>query len=124
MRLSIPLIVVFATLLTNCASIVKGTDQLVSIDSNVRDAEIVVNGAVVGKTPFNGKISRSSDTIVTLRKDGYTAKSVTLNTEVEPVFWGNIIFGGVLGSTTDLSSGAMYKYSPSNINVDLYKVGN
>lgn len=109
--------------LSGCATIFKGTSQVVSINSNVKGAEVIVDGKSVGQTPFNGPIKRGSDTTVTLTKEGYEPKSVVLNTEFENVFWGNILIGGTIGSSTDFGTGAMYKYSPANINVDLVKSG-
>lgn len=108
-----------AAVTSSCATIVGGTSQTVSIDANVKGAEVVVNGAMVGQTPFAGTIKRGKSTSVTIKKAGYRPKTIILNTEVEPIFWGNIIVGGVLGSTTDLSTEAMYKYTPASINVDL-----
>jgi hypothetical protein len=104
-----------------CASIVEGTSQNVSIISNVRGAHVIVNGVNVGTTPYSGPIKRGKSTTVTLQKDGYETKTITLNTEIEPIFFGNIIFGGVLGSTTDLATGAMYKYAPATLQIDLDK---
>ena len=110
-----------ALLSTHCATIVSGKSQVVTIDSNVKGAEVVVNGSTLGKTPYNGPIPRANPTTLTLKKDGYASKTVTLNTEVEPMFWGNIIFGGVFGSTTDNATGAMYKYAPSTVSIDSEK---
>jgi PEGA domain len=112
-------IAALAVLGTGCATIVSGKTQTVTIDSNVKDAEIVVEGTVLGTTPYNGPIKRGKDTTILLRKAGYEKKTFTLNTEVEPVFWGNIICGGFFGSTTDYATGSMYKYAPATINVDL-----
>ncbi len=105
-----------------CASIVGGTSQTVSINSNVKGANVIVNGANIGTTPYNGPLKRGKSTTVTLQKDGYETKTITLNTEIESIFWGNIIIGGVLGSTTDLATGAMYKYAPATLQIDLDKV--
>lgn len=110
-----------AALVTGCASIVKGTTQTVSINSNVSGAEVIVNGERVGVTPYTGPIKRKSGTTVTVQKPGYQTKTVTLTTEIESVFWGNIIIGGVLGSTTDLATGAMYYYAPATLEIDLNK---
>jgi hypothetical protein len=56
---------------------------------------------------------------VTVRKDGFKERTVQLATEVEGSFWGNIIIGGLPGSSTDYGTGAMYKYAPNVIQVDL-----
>ena len=109
-------------LLASCATIVGGTSQNVSINSNVKGAEITVNGLTVGNTPYTGPIKRGNSTIVTLRKNGYETKTITLSTEIESIFWGNIIIGGVLGSTTDLATGGMYRYAPATLQIDLEKV--
>lgn len=113
----------FALALGGCATILKGKSQLVTISSNVQGATIEVNGREVGKTPFTGEIERGSDTVITVRAANWQPKTVALDTEVEPIFFGNVIIGGVLGSTTDYSTGSMYKYSPTNINVDLERAG-
>jgi len=106
---------------SGCSTIVNGKKQVVSINSNVTDADITVNGLPVGKTPYTGPIERSNKTILNVSKEGYISKTITLDTKFEPIFWGNIIIGGVLGSTTDASTGAMYKYAPSALQVDLEK---
>jgi hypothetical protein len=102
-----------------CASIVNGTTQVVTIDSNVRGAEVAVDGQFVGRTPYTGPIKRGSSTVVRVSTQGYQAKMITLNTEVEPIFWGNIILGGFFGSTTDAGTGAMYKYAPATYELAL-----
>ena len=106
---------------TGCASILKGTSQIVTIDSNVKGAEILANGVMVGKTPYNGPLRRGSAMTLLVKKDGYDSRQFMLNTAIEPVFWGNIICGGFFGSTTDLASQAMYEYAPATIVVDLEK---
>lgn len=106
-----------------CSTIIKGQSQSVSIDSNVQGADVTVEGNLVGTTPYTGPISRGSSTTVKVSKNGYRSKTVTLSTEIEPIFFGNIIFGGFLGSSTDAGSGAMYKYSPATIQVDLVPEG-
>jgi len=116
---AILLVLMSVSLVCGCSTIVKGKYQTVSINSNVKGAEIVVNGAVIGTTPFNGPLERDSAMSVTVRKEGYQPKTVVLDTSIEPMFWGNIIIGGFFGSTTDASTGDMYKYSPSTIEIDL-----
>lgn len=115
------LVLLLSLVVSSCSSIVNGTSQTVSINSNVKGADVIVNGKTIGQTPYNGPIKRAKTTTVTLTKSGYDTKTITLSTEVETVFWGNIIIGGVLGSTTDLASGAMYKYAPATLNIDLEK---
>jgi len=106
---------------SGCSTIVNGKVQTVAINSNVSGAKVTVNGVQVGETPFTGSLVRSNKTVVTVSKDGYESKTVTLDTAIEPIFWGNIIIGGVIGSTTDAATGSMYKYAPGTLEVDLEK---
>jgi hypothetical protein len=114
---SLPLLALSLT--GGCASIVNGTSQVVTIDSNVRGAEVTVDGMFVGRTPYTGPIKRGSTTSVRVSTQGYQAKTITLSTEIEPIFWGNIILGGFFGSTTDAGTGAMYKYAPATYELAL-----
>jgi hypothetical protein len=56
---------------------------------------------------------------ITLSKDGYDAKSVALSRTVSGWYFGNIIFGGVIGLIVDATNGAMYNRSPAGIDVTL-----
>ena len=121
MKLLAPLLAVLVLAVAGCSTIINGKNQIVSINSNVRDANITVNGLALGKTPFTGEMIRGDKTIVTVSKEGYISKTVTLNTEFEPIFWGNIIVGGFFGSTTDAVTGSMYKFSPNTLQIVLEK---
>ncbi len=106
-----------------CSSVVNGTKQFVSIDSNVKGASVEVDGIPVGQTPFKGKINRGSGTTLTISKDGYRSKTIVLSEEVAPAFWANglFVYGFAFSSTTDYATGAMYKYSPASYEVELEK---
>ncbi|BDX21629.1 hypothetical protein TUM22923_09500 [Polynucleobacter sp. TUM22923] len=115
------LFTVLALVTTGCSTIINGKTEQVSINSNIIDANIAVNGLNIGKTPYTGPVVRGDATTVTVSKDGFIPKTVTLGTTFEPIFWGNIISGGFFGSTTDAATGSMYKYSPNSIQIDLVK---
>jgi len=46
-----------------------------------------------------------------------------LDTRMNGWFWGNIVIGGLFGSSTDGVSGAVYAYSPSQYLVTLEQTG-
>jgi hypothetical protein len=118
--LLIPLFLVIA----GCSTIINGPTQTVSVNSNVQGADVSIDGIVVGKTPYTGLVKKpngSGGSVVTVSKPGYDPKSVTLDAGIEGAFWGNIIVGGGIGSTTDYASHSMYKYANGTINVDLVK---
>lgn len=100
----------------------KGTEQTVTINSNVDGAEIYLEGIMIGKTPFVGSIKKNKDAL-RIEKEGYKTYTVSLSKSLEPIFWGNIITGGTLGSITDFATGAAYSYSPSSYQVEMFKEG-
>jgi len=105
-----------------CATITKGTKQLVTINCNVDGASVLLDGVKVGETPFAGEIKKNKKMLM-IKKEGYKTYSAALSTNLEGMFWGNIIIGGTLGSITDFASGAAYAYSPASYQVELIAEG-
>jgi hypothetical protein len=62
--------------------------------------------------------SNNALTIV-VSSDGYRQVATTLSSSVQPIFFGNIICGGFIGSTTDLATGALYQYNPNSFYANL-----
>lgn len=106
----------------SCATISKGTKQLITVNSNVVDADVYIDGIKVGVTPFTGEIKKAGK-LLELRKSGYKTYQLALTTNLEGMFWGNIITGGTLGSLTDFASGAAWAYSPASFQVEMLKEG-
>ncbi|MGH1365665.1 MAG: PEGA domain-containing protein [Calditrichia bacterium] len=105
-----------------CASIVKGNMQLITINSNVDGAEVLLDGVSVGQTPFTGEVSKKGKVLL-VKKEGYKDYNIALSKNLEPWFWGNIITGGTFGSITDFASGAAWAYGPSSYQVELIENG-
>ena len=116
------IIVSLILILAGCATIAKGTSQLVTINCNIDNALIYLDGKKIGETPFSGKMKKNGK-MLTIRKDGYKEHQIALTKHLEGIFWGNIITGGTVGSITDFATGAAYTYSPSSFQVDLIKMG-
>lgn len=112
-----------------CASIVGGgATQQVNIASNPEGAAIW-QGRLKGKevvdlvdtglrTPTNITIPRKNVVLI-LKKDGYQDTNVVLKQTINGWFFGNIIIGGLLGSSIDISTGASMRFDPDNIFVEL-----
>ncbi len=101
-----------------CATLTKGKRQTIAVTSNVEGAEVLVDGVRVGMTPFTGLAPRGKEVLM-VQKAGYQTANVVLSKSIEPMFWGNILIGGTLGSLTDYSTGAMYEYKPATYQVEL-----
>jgi hypothetical protein len=109
-------VVACAILLAGCASIISGTSQAVTIDSNVAGATVAIEGNVVGQTPFSGKIPRKRESVALVSKPGYAAQPVVLSTSFNPVAILSIFWDY---STTDCLTGACWEYAPNTYYVNL-----
>lgn len=108
---------------TGCATLVNGSRQTVGINSSPTGATVKVNGGVVGKTPWTGKIARDSKTQVSIEKPGYDGQVLVMEGETSGWVFGNIFTCGLFGTTTDCVSGGAYQYSPGSYHVALDKTG-
>ncbi|SEG71449.1 hypothetical protein [Halopseudomonas aestusnigri] len=128
----------FATLsaslmLTGCASILSDSQYPVSIQSTPSGADFKVsrqNGSVIhqGTTPAtvtlpsgDGYFS-SAEYNVEFSKEGYQNQRMHMQGELDGWYWGNILFGGLIGLLfVDPATGAMYKL-PETTNANLVQV--
>ena len=105
------LVMVMALTASACATIVDGTSQLVTFNSEPNRAKIFINGMSVGVTPLTIQVKRAKNTMIAVKKDGYEPQQMPLQTKTNTWFWGNILF--LYGSTTDYVSDAMIEYAPN-----------
>lgn len=108
-------------LLTGCATVITGTNQAVTIDSNVQGANVSIEGNQVGVTPFSGKIPRKRESIAVVSKPGYTSQPITLTTSFNPLTIISICCWDL--GTTDCITGACWEYSPNSYYVNLRPAG-
>jgi hypothetical protein len=107
--------------LSGCATIFEGTKQQVTIDSNVRGAEVLLNGSRIGTTPFSGEIPRVGKPTLLVRAPGYVPKKAYLHTETPGTFYLQffLMMAGLPFTTTDMVSGAWIRYAPNSYVVEL-----
>lgn len=113
--------VAFALLLNGCASIISDSKYPVSVSSSPMGANFEISnreGKVIHSGTTPGSVTLSSGAgyfkgetySIAFRKDGFADKQTTLNTSLDGWYWGNLVFGGVLGMLIiDPATGAMYK---------------
>lgn len=117
------LFVVAAVLFTlqGCASIVGDSQYPVAIASEPAGANYEIrdsSGLMVdqGTTPHTVTLKSSTGYMqraeysVLLKKPGYADQTVPLHGSISGWYWGNIVFGGLVGMLlVDPNTGAMYK---------------
>jgi len=124
---TIVLITFLASSLFGCASIVSKSNWPVNVQSNPSGAKCVVakeSGTQLhsGETPMTVTLDSSSGFfssakyIVTCNKDGYQPSISQLSAGMNGWYFGNIIFGGLIGLLiVDPATGAMWKLDESHI---------
>ncbi|WP_298282478.1 hypothetical protein [Acidocella sp.] len=113
--------------LANCASIVDGQTQALSVQTTTDGNQIsgaqcsLTNnkGTWFVNTPGTVSVHRAYDAMnVKCTKDGYDPGIETVQSSTKGMAFGNVLFGGVIGAGVDMSTGAAYDY-PELITVPL-----
>lgn len=109
-------------LLTACATIVQGTSQDISVNTNPPGANCTVNrqGQKIGQvspTPGIAKVDKTRDDITLIcDKDGYQEATYLVHSGLETATLGNVFIGGLIGVGIDAATGANNHYdSPANV---------
>ena len=102
--------------LGGCASILSGKTQSVNVTTDTGKKYTALIDGQKHTVPSVIELTRENkDKVLTLEE--CPDQKVLLHKEINPVFFVNILSGGVFGSTTDYASGSMWKYQPENVNV-------
>lgn len=119
--------------LTGCASIIGSTSETITVSSSVEGAKLTVydedSFPVWGATtPTAVRLKKKSGYFsgntysLKLEKPGYQTQMKTLDTELSVLYWGNLIFGGVLGLfIVDPLTGAMWTFEDDKVYFDMHK---
>ena len=111
-------VLVFAGL-TGCASIVNGTNQVVSVETRAPGGSVSGancklqndKGVFYVTTPGTVTVRRAyGDMVVTCDKSGMPTTTASFKSSTKAMLAGNIIFGGAIGAGVDIASGAAYDY--------------
>lgn len=122
------LLMVNTGLLTGCASIVNGTHQSVNIDTYPASEATCSLSNNEGKwyvynTPQSVAVHRSSTGMdIHCQKKGYRDANKSVESSIKPIFFGNILFGGIIGVVVDIVDGAAFGY-PKYIQVPMRAYG-
>lgn len=112
----IVLLILTTTVLSGCASIIKGKTQNINVmTSNEKEVEATIftsAGMQEMNIPRVVMVPKDSQDITINVKEGACNKETVavVSSHIEPWFWGNIFMGGIWGSSTDSATGAMWQY--------------
>ena len=116
--LACAIVIVAAALTSGCATIVKGSTQDLTINTDPTGAACDLSraGVVIGSvnpTPGTVQIKKDKNNIeVKCKKSGYTETSGDIPANFEGWTVGNVLIGGIIGFAVDYGSGALNSYEP------------
>lgn len=112
--------VLACSFLTGCGTIIHGSKQQVSFDSNPPGATVRLSDGTHLTTPHLAQLRRAQDHTVTISKEGYAPERITINRDFN---WGATTFGNILwitpGVIVDVLAGGAWTLDPEHINVNL-----
>ena len=80
-----------SALLSGCATIVKGTTQIIPVSSDPTGARVTVDNSPAGTTPTTVTLSRKQNHMVVIEKEGFTPESIAVTKSMGGAVAGNTI---------------------------------
>ncbi len=119
-------IVLISSSLIGCATIFKGSQADINVNSAPSDATVYINGIDKGSTPQTMSLDRDEDHILTFKKDGYKDVKVEVNKKFDgaTTILGNIVSWALVGIVVDVATGAAYSLKPADVQANLNEMKN
>lgn len=109
--------------LGGCATIMTGTSQPFTVNSNIHKAKVYIDGKYAGETPLAlEKLSTKKNHTIRIEADGYMPVTEVVKKEASGWVWGNIFLGGLIGLGVDMATGGLYVFEKDNMTGNLTKL--
>lgn len=112
--------------MSGCATIFKGSEAEIRVNSKPSNAQIFINGIDKGSTPQTLSLDRDENHILTFKKDGYQDVNFEINKKFDgaTTILGNIVSWALVGIVVDVATGAAYSLEPADMQANLDKMKN
>jgi hypothetical protein len=121
--MDLAVLAVAVCMLGGCATTIRGTTDVLVVESDPPGAAVNVSNGLTGSTPATFRLRRKGDYVVTISKDGYEPVTVNVLHKVGTAgsagMAGNLLVGGLIGAAVDAGSGAMFDLVPNPVRVNL-----
>lgn len=108
---------------SGCATVINGTSQAVTFQSDPDRAIIKLVTGPTCTTPCKFEMKRGADSAVTYTLAGYEPVEVYIQSRMGGSAFGNIIAGGVIGAVVDGTNGSSNRLYPNPVYVRLVPTG-
>ncbi len=114
---------VLALLNTGCATITRGTTEVLVIETTPAGADVELSTGARCKSPCSMEMKRKNAVVVDITKDGYEPVRMNVLSQVAGAgaagMAGNLVFGGIIGAGVDAATGATKQLKPNPVVVTL-----
>ncbi|MDF1667276.1 MAG: PEGA domain-containing protein [Planctomycetota bacterium] len=110
---------------TGCATILTGTHQKISVDSNPKGAIVATDGHTRARTPAVVSLTRWHSGDIVVSKEGYHPKHIVMHRTLNPYALLDLpwfllgVVPGIVAVGVDIGTGAIWEYNPEMIYADL-----
>lgn len=116
-------VLLFGLLASSCATITRGRNDVLVVESDPLGATVTTSLGLTGKTPATFTVNRRGGFVVKIEREGYETVEVQVSSKIHgaggTAMAGNILLGGLIGAAVDAGTGAMYDVVPNPIKVKL-----
>jgi hypothetical protein len=99
-------------ILTGCATIMRGTEQQISINTNPVGAKVEFSNGQSCNAPCSLNVKRDQPLQLTIRKDGCSTQTASM---IPALAGGGVMLGGFI----DYGTGAVYDLQPNPLTITL-----
>jgi hypothetical protein len=120
----LPILLVAASItLPGCATITRGTTEVLVVNSDPGGAEVEISDGHRCRTPCSVELKRKHDYHVTIEKPGYERVDTDVRATIVGAgaagMAGNVMLGGLIGAGVDAATGATKGLKPNPLDVRL-----
>ena len=105
-------LVISALFLSGCATMIRGTEQQVSVNTSPVGADVQFSNGQSCKSPCTITTKRDQSLQITLTKEGCQTHSASM---IPQLSGGGVLLGGIV----DYGTGAVYDLQPNPLTVNL-----
>jgi hypothetical protein len=112
-----------ALALGGCATVTRGTDEMVQVHSDPQGAQVQTSLGFQCITPCTLNVPRKTEFTVTIAKPGYEPQTIPVLTRMggggAAGLAGNVLVGGAIGIGVDVATGATLEHYPNPVTATL-----
>lgn len=115
--------VTLCALSTGCATITRGTTDVLVVNSDPVGAAVQISGGFQCTTPCSVELKRKRDYHLKITKSGYEPVEMDVMSQIAGAgaagMAGNVLLGGLIGAGVDAATGATKSLKPNPVEVKL-----